>query len=150
MFSKHIQPLYLFYLKDRASAIRVEAISHLQQFAKVYGVKWVNEYISKLVDVLTKDPCFHFKIAAIYSLRELIFSVHGEAVIEKVINVIMQATANEKVANVRQACVKSERDIAMRCDKGSIREMIKKHISSMTEDSDSEVRHSAIQAVQKL
>jgi hypothetical protein len=93
--------LYLFYLKDRASAIRVEAISHLQQFAKVYGVKWVNEYISKLVDVLTKDPCFHFKIAAIYSLRELIFSVHGEAVIEKVINVIMQATANEKVANVR-------------------------------------------------
>lgn len=32
----------------------------------------------------------------------------------------MQA-ANEPVPNVREACVKSERDIALRCDKGSVR-----------------------------
>ncbi len=130
MFTKHIEPLYIFYLKDRASAIRTEAISHLQMFAKIYGITWVNSYISKLFEILTKEPCFHFKIAAIYSLRELIFSVHGEAILEKVINLIMNA-ANEPVANVREACVKTERDIALKSDKGSVREMIKKHITTM-------------------
>lgn len=54
MFTKYIEPLYVFYLKDRASAIRTEAISHIQKFAKTYGMSWVNSYISKLVDVLTK------------------------------------------------------------------------------------------------
>ncbi len=77
MFSKNIEPLYIFYLKDRASAIRVEAISHLQKFAKVYGLTWVNSYIAKMIDIVQKDSCYHFKIAAIYSLKELIFSVHG-------------------------------------------------------------------------
>lgn len=61
---------------------------------------WVNAYISRLFDVLTKEPCYHFKIAAIYSLRELIFSVHGDSIIEKVINLIVNA-ANEPVPNVR-------------------------------------------------
>lgn len=149
MFSKYIEPLYVFYLRDRASAIRTEAITHLGQFAKIYGMTWVNSYISKLFEVLTKEPCFHFKIAAIYSLKELIFSVHGEAIADKVVNLIIQ-TANEPVANVREACVKTERDIAMRFDKGPIREIIKKHISSMTEDSDFEVRHSALLTVEKL
>jgi serine/threonine-protein phosphatase 2A regulatory subunit A len=77
MFSKSIESLYVFYLKDRASAIRTEAISHLNKFAKIYGVSWVNSYISKLFEILTKEPCFHFKIASIYSLKELVFSVHG-------------------------------------------------------------------------
>jgi hypothetical protein len=59
----------MFYLKDRASAIRVEAISHLQQFAKVYGLPWVNSYVVKLTEIIQKDSCYHFKIAAIYSLK---------------------------------------------------------------------------------
>ena len=61
----------------------------------------------------------------------------------------MQA-ANEAVPNVREACVKTERDIAMKFDKGPVRENIKKHISSMTEDQDFEVKHTALQAVEKL
>jgi serine/threonine-protein phosphatase 2A regulatory subunit A len=81
LFTKYIEPIYVFYLKDRASAIREEAISHLGQFAKVYGPTWVNAFISKLSEVLTKDGGFHFKIAAIYSLKELILSVHGEMIV---------------------------------------------------------------------
>lgn len=54
MFTKYIEPLYVFYLKDRASAIRVEAISHLQLFSKIYGITWVNSYVSKLFDSLAK------------------------------------------------------------------------------------------------
>lgn len=77
MFSKYIEPLYVFYLKDRVSAIRVEAISHIQKFAKVYGIIWVNSYMTKMIDIVQKDSCYHFKIAAIYSLKELIFSFHG-------------------------------------------------------------------------
>jgi hypothetical protein len=54
-------------------------------------VTWVNSYISKLYDILTKEACFHFKIAAIFSLKELILSVHGDAIIDKVLNMIIQA-----------------------------------------------------------
>lgn len=81
---------------------------------------WINSYISKLFEVLTKEPCFHFKIASIYSLRELVFSVHGNSIVEKVVNLIIN-TANEPVANVREVCVKTERDIALKFEKGSIR-----------------------------
>lgn len=110
---------------------------------------WVNAFISRLFDVLTQEPCYHFKIAAIYSLKELIFSVHGDSIIEKVINLIINA-AKEPVANVREVCVKTERDICLKCEKASIREFIKNHIQSMTEDSDFEVRQFALETVDKL
>lgn len=51
--------------------------------------------------------------------------------------------ANEPVPNVREACVKTERDIAIKCSKSGIRETIRKHLIKMTEDSDFEVKHSA-------
>ena len=80
----------------------------------------MNAYISRLFDVLTKESGFHFKISAIYSLKELVFSVHGDAIVEKVLGMIIQA-ANEPVPNVREACVKTERDISVRYEKGPVR-----------------------------
>lgn len=46
--------------------------------------------------------------------------------------------ASEPVANIREVCVKVERDIAQRFDK--TRDTIKKHIASLSEDKDLEVR----------
>jgi hypothetical protein len=67
----------LNYLKDRVSAIRGVAIERISDLAKVYGVNWISSFVAKLSEVISKDPCFHFKIAAIYSLKEICFSVHG-------------------------------------------------------------------------
>jgi hypothetical protein len=50
------------------------------------------------------------------------------------------SASNEPVANIREVCVKVEREIANRFDKPSIRESIKKHILSLAEDPDLEVR----------
>lgn len=50
------------------------------------------------------------------------------------------SASKEPVANIREVCVKVERDIAQRFDKGSTRDSIKKHISSLSEDPDLEVR----------
>ena len=55
MFTKYIEPLHICYLKDRALAIRTEAISHLRKFAKTYGMSWVNSYILKLVEIETNS-----------------------------------------------------------------------------------------------
>lgn len=66
---KKIEPLITTYLKDRASAIRVAAIERIQELVKVYGSAWVNIFIERLSDILTKDPCFHFKLAAIGTIR---------------------------------------------------------------------------------
>lgn len=66
-------------------------------------------------------------------------SAYGEAYLEKSINLIIGA-ANEQVANIREVCVKVERDIAQKWEKPSVRDAIKKHISSLAEDPDLEVR----------
>ena len=127
------------HLKDRVSAIRAVAIERVADLCKAYGVNWINTYIPKLSDAISKDPCFHFKIAAIYSLREICMSVHGEQYLEKSLALIIGAS-NEPVANIREVCVKVERDIAHKFDKGNTRESIKKHIISLGEDQDLEVR----------
>jgi len=57
------------YLKDRASGIRVAAIERIQDLVKVYGANWGNTLIERLAEILSKEPCFHFKIAAIYTIR---------------------------------------------------------------------------------
>lgn len=59
--------------------------------------------------------------------------------LEKSLNMII-SSSKEPVANIREVCVKVERDIAQRFDKGSTRDSIKKHISSLSEDPDLEVR----------
>jgi hypothetical protein len=69
----------LNFLKDRVWAIREVAIQRIAEYAKIYGATWISSFMARLNEVLTKDPCFHFKIAAIYSLREICLSVHGEA-----------------------------------------------------------------------
>jgi len=48
--------------------------------------------------------------------------------------------SNEPVANIREVCVKVERDIAHKWEKPTIRDLIKKHILSLSEDPDMEVR----------
>lgn len=69
LFKNKLEPLITSYLKDRASAIRVAAIERIQELVKVYGSGWVNSFIERLADILAKDPCFHFKLAAIYTIR---------------------------------------------------------------------------------
>jgi hypothetical protein len=68
-FKSKLEPMITTYLKDRASAIRVAAIEKIQDLVKVYGANWVNPLIERLSDILVKDPCFHFKIAAIHTIR---------------------------------------------------------------------------------
>lgn len=113
------------------------AIDRIADLCKAYGNSWITTLIPKLVDIINKDPCFHFKIAAIYSLREVGYSVFGESHLETILKAITIAAA-EPVANIREVCVKVERDIALRFDK--TRDIIKKHIASLSEDPDLEVR----------
>ena len=76
-FKSKLEPLIFTYLKDRASAIRVSAIERIQELTNAYGNNWIVSFFDKLSDILTKSPSFHFKIAAIYTLREVIFSTSG-------------------------------------------------------------------------
>jgi len=69
LFKQKLEPMITYYLKDRASAIRVAAIERIQELVKVYGSAWVNTFIERLADILAKDPCFHFKLSAISTIR---------------------------------------------------------------------------------
>lgn len=100
LFNKYLEPLIITYLRDRVSAIRAVAIERICDLARVYGTVWINSFIGKLSDTISKDPCFHFKIAAIYSLKEICFSNYGENFLEKSINLIVMAS-REVVPNIR-------------------------------------------------
>lgn len=91
LFVKFLEPLILNYLKDRVSAIRAAAIERIPDLAKAYGVNWINSFVARLSEVIAKDPCFHFKIAAIYSLKEICLSVHGEVFLDKSLALIISA-----------------------------------------------------------
>jgi hypothetical protein len=55
--------------------------------------------------------------------------------LEKALALIINAS-NEPVPNIREVCVKVERDIAQKWPKSTICENIKKHILSLREDAD--------------
>lgn len=131
------------------SAIRAAAIERIPDLARVYGANWVNSFMLKLSDIIAKDPCFHFKIAAVYSLKEICFSTLGENYLDKALNLIINAS-NEPVPNIREVCVKVERDIAQRWEKPSVRDTIKKHIFSLSEDPDLEVRITVTDILSRL
>ena len=87
---------------------------------QAYGAGWVNTLLPRLSETISKDPCFHFKIAAVYSLKQICLSVHGEGFLDSALKLIILA-GGEPVPNIREVCVKVERDIAQRWEKGSIR-----------------------------
>lgn len=55
------------------------AVERIAEICNTFGVNWINTYMPKLTEIIAKDPCFHFKIASVYSLKEICMSVHGEA-----------------------------------------------------------------------
>ena len=54
VYIKNIEPLFLIYLSDRATGVRNAGIKAVPQFVKAFGETWVNSFIPKLEDVLTK------------------------------------------------------------------------------------------------
>ena len=58
--------------------------------------------------------------------------------------------SNDQVPNVREVCLKVLRDIALKWEKNAIKDVIKKHVSAMTEDSDREVREKALEIMSRV
>jgi hypothetical protein len=49
--------------------VRNAGIASVVPFTKTFGDQWVNTFIPRLEDILGKETSYHFKIAAIYSLK---------------------------------------------------------------------------------
>ena len=137
------------YLKDRASAIRDVGIKVVPQFCKVFGDNWVNIMLPRFEEILSKEGSYHFKIAAIYSLKEIALSDLGEKYVEKCLAQIFKVTS-DAVPNVREVSIKALRDIAQKFDKGHIKESIKKEIMSMSADNDHEVKMTATEVLSRI
>ena len=88
---------------------------------------------------MNRDVSYHYKISVIYSLKEICLDPSSEQYVEKSIALISKGVG-DKVPNVREACVKCFHDLIMRWEKGTYREMMKKQICILAEDTDLEVR----------
>lgn len=53
-FVKHLEPLYLNFLNDRASGVRNVGIEGIEVFAKLFGDQWINSFIPRLEEILGK------------------------------------------------------------------------------------------------
>jgi len=47
-YLKHIEPLFLIYLSDRATGVRNAGIKAVGQFVRSFGEIWVNSFLPKL------------------------------------------------------------------------------------------------------
>ena len=68
-FTKHFEPLFVIYLKDRAASIRKMGSHKVGQLAAVYGNNWAGSFIGKLSELIQKESSYHYKISALYSVK---------------------------------------------------------------------------------
>lgn len=75
MFNKYLEPLFLHYLKDRASAVREAGVGKLKTLVEIFKPEWaLQAIVPKLNEVLKQETGYLFKIAALYSFQvHLIF-----------------------------------------------------------------------------
>ena len=149
VFLKFLEPFYVFYINDRANAIRKLGVAKLGELSRIYAKNWLPQFFNKLSELLNKDVSYHYKISVLYSLKEICMDHSNEQYVEKSI-VLMVKAGGDKVPNVREACVKCFHDMIIRWDKGSYRESMKKQLSLFAEDSDIEVRERATEILSRL
>ena len=70
MFSKYLEPLFLHYLKDRASAVREAGVAKLKTLVEIFKTDWaLQSIIPKLNEVMKQETGYLFKIAALNSYQ---------------------------------------------------------------------------------
>ena len=129
-----MEPLYSFYLNDRAHAIRKSAVERLGEINKAYGKAWMNSFFGRLSDIITKDGSYHFKITALYSLIKI--SKDNDAYLEKALQ-LLSKSSGDSVPNIREVCVKCYHELLMKWDNKDVREKIKKELQVLSKDTDS-------------
>lgn len=67
--TKGLEALFMCYLKDRAAAVRELGIERIPQLIKAFGATWINTFVGKLGDLLSKDSNYSTKITVLYSLQ---------------------------------------------------------------------------------
>lgn len=75
---KYLEPLYSFYLDDRASAIRKLGVEKLAAILKCYGKVYLNPFYGRISDILTKEASYHFKITAVYAAMVICLDQNNE------------------------------------------------------------------------
>ncbi len=147
VFLKHFEPLYTIYLKDRAACIRKHGVSCIGKLGQSYKSTWLDPFTNKLIELIQKESSYHYKISAIYSLKEV--CLVSQENLEKGTNAIIKA-CQDSVPNVREVCVKCLKEIGVRWEKSPIKEVVKKQLAVMQNDTDKEVKELAVEVSGKV
>lgn len=56
VFTKHLEPVFVMFMKDRAAEVRQIGLSKLQDLIAIYKIDWaLGPFLNKVIEVLTKD-----------------------------------------------------------------------------------------------
>lgn len=71
VFTKHLEPVFVMFMKDRAAEVRQIGLSKLQDLIAIYKIDWaLGPFLNKVIEVLTKDNNgFLYRITAIYAIQ---------------------------------------------------------------------------------
>ena len=146
---KYLEPLYSFYLNDRAAAIRKLGVENLPEILKAYSKVYLNPLYTRLSEILGKETSYHFKITVLYAMKTICLDKNNEGFFDKCIESLAKA-AGEPVPNIREVCVKCYQDVLTHCDRGQARETLKKQLVILSQDTDSEVKQCASALLAKI
>ena len=82
-------------------------------------------------------------------MKEASLSPAASDNLEKATTAIFKAS-HDAVPNVREVCVKCLGELAVKWEKTPIKDVIKKHLQGMADDSDKEVKEKAAEILTKL
>jgi serine/threonine-protein phosphatase 2A regulatory subunit A len=105
VYMKHLEPVFMTYLKNSAAQVRETGINESAHLAEKFGRKWINDaFVQKVVKVYEEDRVkYNFRMTAIKSLASVMPHMASEDITKSVVPVFIKA-CNDKVPNV-QFCV---------------------------------------------
>ncbi|KAL4433336.1 hypothetical protein ABPG74_017440 [Tetrahymena malaccensis] len=149
LFQSTLEPMFMNYLKDRIAVVRENGVEKLAILIQTYR-DWSNSKLfNKLLESISKENGYLYRLTGIQSLRTLALNVAPETAADKILPILIKHL-NDTVPNIRFITIKILKDLASKIDNASIQNDIKSNISNLTNDNDKDVKYFAQETLQYL
>eukprot|EP01017_Pseudomicrothorax_dubius_P030106 TRINITY_DN3719_c0_g1_i6.p1 TRINITY_DN3719_c0_g1~~TRINITY_DN3719_c0_g1_i6.p1 ORF type:complete len:578 (+),score=136.71 TRINITY_DN3719_c0_g1_i6:50-1783(+) len=150
VFSKHLEPVFLGSIFDRVSQVRESVVARLPELINTLKIEWLSAVLlPKLIDNMTKETTYLFKITAIHAFQAISQVTPPEYNAEKLLPHLAKL-GKDSVPNVRFGVVKALRTLAKRLNESVVTSSVKPVLIELSNDPDRDVQFYASDALATL
>lgn len=149
MFTKHLEPLFFTYLKDKTYAVRDVGVKKLKGLCQAFKSDWCsNTLIPKLIEANGKDNNYLMRVTALYSLSAVASAMNQEFNSNNVLPLLVKAV-KDPVPNVKFVLSQIFKNtINSFLDKD--KPQLKASLTELSNDADKDVSYFAQEAIALL